>query len=178
MNVWAKLKGTVMGLAKRIIPEETVILLPQLQPEKLEETYSLVAVYGNDKMGLCRHYHLGKMPKFLGKGRTKKKYMMQGVGLPFIFKSPSIAPISVEVYEIPTRILETSMDQLHGFFKKSPKKVKSAFLAYREEVDINLTDGGKCKAWMYISDNRWKKDEETRPNTVEGFEWLGVPILP
>lgn len=167
-----------MGLAKSVLPiyEEETILLPQPIAKEEENKFALVAVYGNDKMGLCRHSHLGKFPKFLGRGTTKKKYSMQGIGLPFVFKSPQKAIIIVEVYEIPLRILESSMDNLHGSYFSTTRK--GPFICSREEVDITLMDGSKCKAWMYITDNRWKKEEIALPNTPGGYEWLGIPILP
>lgn len=147
----------------------SIIELPQVKVEEAEVLPEYVAVYGNEKSGFCRHYILGKELTFMGRGRTKKRYAMVGRGLPMIFKSPRKAPVIVEVYTITSNRLRT-IDTYHS----------NGFLSDREKVTITMDDDSEVQAWLYINDNKWKKQDQdfAPPNTTGGYEWQGFPILP
>lgn len=129
--------------------------------EKVKEEIVLLAVYGNEKKGFCRHNFL-KKNKFIGSGVTKKRFTMISRGYPIIFKSPMKAQVKVEVYEIP----ETWLNYIDKVV------YMNGFIASRETIIVVLDDNSEVKANIYVGNNRWKEEniKSPAPNSFGVYE--------
>ena len=100
-----------------------------------------VFVYGTLKNGFRNHHFLSGS-RFLGAGRTTKKYAMHSEGgIPFVVENEPVSNIYGELYSVNSAVLD-NLDRLEGH----PNWYQ------RKEVDIFL-DGGACstvRAWMYF----------------------------
>ncbi len=96
-------------------------------------------VYGTLKKGFGNHSYL-KGARFLGRARTKHRYALYEDGVPFLVKTPPIAQVKGEVYEVSEEILER-IDKLEGH----PTVYR------REKIEVVMEENGKVvKAWVYL----------------------------
>jgi len=106
----------------------------------------LMAVYGTLRKGFGNYENYIKpainsgKAKFIGKGKTEKKYTMHCAGIPFVIENEQTVNIVVEVYEINDYKVIDDIDKLEGH----PDWYE------RREVPIILDNGKKIKAWMYF----------------------------
>lgn len=148
------------------VKKEKVIVIPLPKKEEKEEEKIYVAVFGNEKSGMCRSKLL-KGATYIGSGHTKKRFSMISRGYPMIFDSPCNGYVKVEVYEIDTKTLKR-LDGYHSV----------GFVTDRREEFIDIL-GQKMKANIFIAKERWDSKEWAfpLPNYGVGFyEWQGTNI--
>ena len=98
----------------------------------------LLFVYGTLKRGFGNHYYL-KDAIFLGRGRTKERYAMYELSIPYVVKDERVSHIVGEVYEVGRDTLKR-IDMLEGH----------PFAYKRERVVVVLEDGTEVSAWLYF----------------------------
>ncbi|MCX8028430.1 MAG: gamma-glutamylcyclotransferase [Brevinematales bacterium] len=106
----------------------------------VKEDEILIFVYGTLKKGFHNHRMI-KDAKFVGRGKTKDKYVMYVDIIPYVSKRDRVSNIYGEVYCIDRNTLDM-LDRLE----------KHPCWYYREKVDVILEDGRIVNAWMYFND--------------------------
>jgi gamma-glutamylcyclotransferase (GGCT)/AIG2-like uncharacterized protein YtfP len=103
----------------------------------------LIAAYGTLRKGYgnSRLVDIPSQTKWLGTGKTVKKYQMRASGIPYVNKTPD-TQIVVDIWEIDKDRHLPSVDRLEGH----PEWY------CREEVDIEL-NGNIIKAWLYFMED-------------------------
>ena len=112
----------------------------------------LLAVYGTLRRGGGAHVILKLLnAKFLGKGKVRG-YRMLASSVPFAVRSESDS-IVVELYDVPDEKIPLLDYYERGYV--------------RRKVKVELEDGKKAEAWMYV----WELPlEDVVP--VEGGDWV------
>jgi len=72
-----------------------------------------VFVYGTLKKGYSNHGYL-LSSKFIGKAYSKNTYTLFNCGFPMAYLNPKGYPIAGELYEVPEKTIERSIDPLEG----------------------------------------------------------------
>lgn len=102
----------------------------------------LIASYGTLRTGFSNNGYMRQEGiKSLGLGKTNEEYTMYASGIPFVLKEKG-TNITVEVFSVPENVL-APIDRLEGH----PGWYK------REEIDVNMDDGTKVKAWLYFMED-------------------------
>lgn len=96
--------------------------------------------------------------KFIGYGQTKNNYVLNP-GFPVVYEKGDVAPIRVELYDVPEEDLTGPIDRLEGH----------PDIYCRKETEIILDDGSQHKAWLYFMDDEPPKN--VSPNENGTFEW-------
>ena len=99
---------------------------------------NLVFVYGTLRSGFGNHSLLSSS-KFLGKGKTRKKYALYQVGIPFLVENESHKQIVGELYSVSSRVL-LGLDMLEGH----PKW-------YQRKKSTIIVNGKNYRAWIYFN---------------------------
>jgi gamma-glutamylaminecyclotransferase len=109
----------------------------------MENNKILIAAYGTLRKGYgnSRLVDIPSQTKWLGTGKTVKKYQMRASGIPYVNKTPD-TQIVVDIWEIDKDRHLPSVDRLEGH----PEWY------CREEVDIEL-NGNIIKAWLYFMED-------------------------
>lgn len=97
-----------------------------------------IFVYGTLRKEQNNHVYLANS-RYLGKGKTMKKFALFVSIIPFVEKNNSVSQIVGEAYAISDTVLR-QIDSLEGH----PNWYK------RELVDIQLDSGEIIKAWIYF----------------------------
>ena len=117
-----------------------------MSPKCLKFKSEKIAVYGTLKQGHGNHaFYIAPAlkdgrAKFLGKGKTEKKYAMYCAGIPFVVDDKEVSHIDVEVYEIFDKSVMDAIDSLEGH----------PYCYERRKVNVILENGEKVSAWMYF----------------------------
>jgi gamma-glutamylcyclotransferase (GGCT)/AIG2-like uncharacterized protein YtfP len=109
----------------------------RIQSPKKEGKH-LVFVYGTLRRGSWNHSLL-RTSRYVGKGRTRKRYALYADSVPYVVKGESVTQIAGEVYEVNDSMLK-SLDGL----ERHPDWYE------RELVAVVLEDGSDVIAWMYF----------------------------
>lgn len=124
-----------------------------------------LAVYGTLKNGFGNHHVLGDVKTFIGAGKTKDNFYMNGMGVPVVWKHP-VAPVCVEVYEVPETQLTGRIDALES----------NGYYYNREKTTITMGDGSEEEAWLYFGmTNKYQKDFDPDIEAPKSgyYEWGG-----
>lgn len=108
------------------------------QQHSNNEGRTFVFVYGTLRKGSGNHSLL-KSARFVGKGRTRKRYTLYADSVPYAVKGEAVAQIRGEVYEVGDDTLK-KIDEL----ERHPDWYE------RELVAVALDDGFDMIAWMYF----------------------------
>ena len=109
-----------------------------ITPEGAIKKCPYVFVYGTLKKGHGNNYLLAEA-KYIGRGKTKKRFRLFDVGFPYAVPSEDGARVIGEVYKVESPEIMQALDWLEGF----PTHYK------RQIIPVELENGKIVKAWIY-----------------------------